>query len=155
MQPQKFRCNRFASRKNIELIQIDDGVGDAKKIVKPPLGHTAMQGHLAAFESATAGIAATRFLAFVSGAGGFASFEPIPRPTRTLRWREPFGGRKLDKLTGGRPPEAGLLAARAGFAVDFLDAFFCFVFFFSAITYSTTSTRCRTLRIMPRIAGVS
>src|SRR3990170_3264531 len=27
------------------------------------------------------------------------SLEPIPRPTRTLRWREPRGGRKLDRFT--------------------------------------------------------
>src|SRR6202035_1019220 len=29
----------------------------------------------------------------------FGSFEPMPRPTRTLRWREPRGGRKFDKVT--------------------------------------------------------
>src|SRR6266581_4985880 len=29
----------------------------------------------------------------------FPSFEPMPRPTRTLRWREPRGGRRFDKVT--------------------------------------------------------
>src|SRR3984885_4331056 len=29
----------------------------------------------------------------------FPSFEPMPRPTRTLRWREPRGGFRLDKVT--------------------------------------------------------
>src|SRR5436853_1160862 len=27
------------------------------------------------------------------------SFEPMPRPTRTLRWREPRGGCRFDKVT--------------------------------------------------------
>src|SRR6202011_2970375 len=85
------------------------------------------------------------------------SFEPIPRPTRTLRCREPFGGRRLDKLTATRPllPAALPMLGVALRAVFFGAADFFLVFFFSAITYSPTSTRCRTLRIMPRIAGVS
>src|SRR4029077_4417921 len=33
----------------------------------------------------------------------FGSFEPMPRPTRTLRWREPRGGRRFDKVTDMLP----------------------------------------------------
>src|ERR1700730_4046808 len=38
------------------------------------------------------------------------SFEPMPRPTRTLRWREPLGGRKFDRLALLNALAAGLLA---------------------------------------------
>src|SRR5437879_1582713 len=34
------------------------------------------------------------------------SFEPMPRPTRTLRWRAPRGGFKFDRLAAGRSTEA-------------------------------------------------
>src|SRR5947209_3275399 len=131
MQPQKFRCNRFASRKNIELIQIDDGVGDAKKIVKPPLGHTAMQGHLAAFESATAGIAATRFLAFVSGAGGFAQLRTDTAAYADLAMARTLWGAQVRQTdwrasTGGRAIGSASRLRRGFSGCVFLFCFFLF-----------------------------
>src|SRR2546421_3853138 len=64
--------------------------------------------------------------------GVLPSFEPIPRPARTFFLREPRGGRRVERLT-----------------MDFFSSFFF------AITYFTTSTRWRTLWIMPRVSGVS
>src|SRR6266481_5254637 len=37
----------------------------------------------------------------------FPSFEPMPRPTRTLRWREPAGGCKFESVNERRPFAAG------------------------------------------------
>src|SRR5579859_6415300 len=43
------------------------------------------------------------------------SLEPIPRPTRTLRWREPRGGRRVSRLTELRVSFFALLAVRFDF----------------------------------------
>src|SRR5271154_4106467 len=63
---------RLAGRKNIEFFQVQDGVGDAERIVKTALGHAAMQRHLAALKTPAARIAAAGFLALVAGASGLA-----------------------------------------------------------------------------------
>src|ERR1700683_90050 len=62
----------LTSRKNIEFVQIENRVGDAKWIVKSALGHAAMQRHLAALKTSAARIAAAGFLTLVAGASGFA-----------------------------------------------------------------------------------
>src|SRR5258706_2685821 len=43
------------------------------------------------------------------------SLEPIPRPTRTLRWREPRGGRRVSRLKRLRVSFLALLAVRFDF----------------------------------------
>src|SRR5580692_1659967 len=63
---------RFAGRKNVQFFQVQNGVGDAERIVKTALGHAAMQRHLAALKTPAARIAASGFLAFVAGASGLA-----------------------------------------------------------------------------------
>src|ERR1700761_4330536 len=58
----------FASRKNVEVGEVENRVGHAEQIVKAALGHPAMQRVLAAFKTATARVAASRLLALVAGA---------------------------------------------------------------------------------------
>src|SRR5258707_9461736 len=58
------------------------------------------------------------------------SLEPIPRPTRTLRCREPRGGRRFDRLARVSGREADLLAGLRRLLVFFLvfrplEKFFC------------------------------
>src|ERR1700732_1971472 len=70
MRAQQFRRYRFSRRENIQILQVQNRVFDAERIVKAALGHTAMQWHLPAFKSAPPRIAEPRFLPFVAGAGG-------------------------------------------------------------------------------------
>ena len=72
MRAEKIGSHGFAGRKNIELFQVDHGIGEAKRIVKSAFGHTAMQRHLTAFKSTPARITAARLLSLIAGAGSFA-----------------------------------------------------------------------------------
>src|SRR5579859_3910954 len=71
---QQIRRHRFARGEHIEFLEVDDGVADAKRIVKAALRNAAMQRHLSAFKTAAARIAAAGFLSLVAGAGGPAEF---------------------------------------------------------------------------------
>src|SRR5690349_18366103 len=64
--------DRFARGENIQLFEVHHRIGDAKKIVEAALRDAAVQRHLAAFEPASARIAAAGLLALVAGARGLA-----------------------------------------------------------------------------------
>src|SRR6266403_2086107 len=66
---QQIRRNRFARGEHVKFLEVDDGIRDAKRIVKPALRNAAMQRHLSAFETTAARIAAPGFLPLVAGAG--------------------------------------------------------------------------------------
>src|SRR6266700_994587 len=58
---EQFRGHRLAGRKNIQLGQVHDRVGHAKRIVKAAFRHAPVQRHVAALKAAAARITATRF----------------------------------------------------------------------------------------------
>src|SRR5258705_3259221 len=68
--PQQIRRNRFARGEHVKFLEVDDGIRDAKRIVKPALRNSAMQRHLSAFETAAARIAPPCFLPLVACARG-------------------------------------------------------------------------------------
>src|SRR5258708_26376703 len=72
----QIRGHRFARGEHVKFLEVDDGIRDAKRIVKPALRNAAMQRHLSAFETAAARIAAPGFLSLVAGAGGLAELRP-------------------------------------------------------------------------------
>jgi hypothetical protein len=80
------------------------------------------------------------------------SFEPIPRPTRTLRCRDPRGGFRFERFTAMVPSISLSLSFYAGFPSSFIALR---VRVKPAASYSSTATRCRTFKIMPRMAGES
>src|SRR6266852_6440233 len=59
---QQIRRHRLARGEHVEFLEVDDGIADAKRIVKAALRNAAMQRHLPAFETAAARIAAAGFL---------------------------------------------------------------------------------------------
>src|ERR1700756_233574 len=59
---QQLRRHRFSRGEHVKFLEVDDGIGNAKRIVKAALRNAAMQRHLAAFKTAPARIAAARFL---------------------------------------------------------------------------------------------
>src|SRR5712691_10280361 len=69
---EQFRGYGFAGRKNIQLGQVHDRVGHAKRIVKAALRHAPVQRHLSAFKPTAARIAAARLLSLVASTGSFA-----------------------------------------------------------------------------------
>src|ERR1700730_1580112 len=71
---QQIRRHRFARGEHVKFLEVDDGVGDAKRIVKAALRNAAMQRHLPAFKTPAARIAAARLLSLVAGASGPAQF---------------------------------------------------------------------------------
>src|SRR6202795_4821243 len=70
----QIRRHRLSRGEHIEFLEVDDGIRDAKRIVKAALRNAAVQRHLAAFETTAARIAAAGLLSLVAGAGGLAEF---------------------------------------------------------------------------------
>src|SRR6266851_5317644 len=151
---QQLRRYRFAGRKNVQFFQVQDRVFDAERVVKAALGHAAMQRHLAAFESAAARIAAAGFLSLVAGTGSLAELGAHAAADAHLAMT------RADRRTQIREARESE-RARSGFAIrfaavaGFLGRLAAFGKFFRHFPYSTTSTRWRTLWIMPRTDGVS
>src|SRR5258708_16163651 len=52
----QIRRHRFTRREHVKFLEVDDGIREAKRIVKPALRNAAMQRHLSAFEPAEARI---------------------------------------------------------------------------------------------------
>src|SRR5579864_6201727 len=69
---QQIRRHGLARGEHVEFLEVDDGIADAKRIVKAALRNAAMQRHLSAFKTPAARIAAPGFLSLVAGAGGLA-----------------------------------------------------------------------------------
>src|SRR6266404_7836324 len=113
-----------------------------------------MQRHLAAFKSAAARIAAAGFLSLVAGSRSLTKLRPNTAANsyfavpRTARWAQVRETRQSQRA---RSRFARWLATTAGF----LTRFAALGNFFRHFPYSTTSTRWRTLWIMPRTDGVS
>src|SRR5258708_12883359 len=78
---QQIRRNRFARGEHVKFLEVDDGIRDAKRIVKPALRNAAMQRHLSTFETASARIAAPGFLSLFSVAAGYSHLHTSPAPS--------------------------------------------------------------------------
>src|SRR6202045_4330312 len=115
---QQLRRYGFAGRKNVQFVQVQDGILDAEQVMKAALGHAAMQRHLAAFKSAAARIAATGLLSFVTGTGSLAELRAYAAAhahlavTRTDRRTKIREARESERA---RSRFAGRFAAAAGF----------------------------------------
>ena len=70
----QFRRNRFASRKNVQVLHVDDVEGRTKRAAKAALWYAAMQRHLATFKSPAARITAAGLLSFVAFARSTSEF---------------------------------------------------------------------------------
>src|SRR5580704_8537592 len=68
----QIRRHRLSRREHVEFLEVDNGIADAKRIVKAALRNAAMQRHLPAFKTPAARITAAGFLSLVAGAGGLA-----------------------------------------------------------------------------------
>src|SRR5579864_9018347 len=125
---QQFGCNRFAGRENIQRVNIDDGEFLRAGIMESALRNTAMQRHLAAFKSAAHFIAGAGLLSLAAFASGAAKFRADTTANAHLLMARALGRLQIGKII---------------------------IHYRRLLPYSLTSTRWRTFRIMPRIAGVS
>src|ERR1700687_1852594 len=151
---QQLRRHYFAGRKNVQFREVQNRILDAEQVVKAALGHAAMQRHLAAFKSTAARIAAAGFLSLVAGTGSFTQLGAHAAANAHLAMTRANGRAKIREARESERAPGGFtrrLAAVAGFLGRFAAA----GNFFRHFPYSTTSTRWRTLWIMPRIDGVS
>src|SRR6266851_5671498 len=151
---QQFRRNGFAGRKNVQFFQVQDRIFDAERVVKAALGHAAMQRHLAAFKSAAARIAAAGFLSLIAGTGSLAELGAHAAADAHLAMTRADGRTQIRETRESECARSGF-ARRFAPAAAFLGRFAAFGNFFRHFPYSTTSTRWRTLWIMPRTDGVS
>src|SRR5258708_10314886 len=67
---QQIRRHRLARGEHVKFLEVDDGITDAKRIVKAALRNAAMQWHLSAFKSPAPRLAAAALLTQVAGAHG-------------------------------------------------------------------------------------
>src|SRR6202047_3494308 len=115
---QQFWRYRFSRRENVQILQVQNRIFDAERVVEAALGHPPMQRHLPAFKSAPPRIAAPRFLPFVAGAGRLAQLRsdaPAPTPlamTRAPGWMQI---RQACERERARSRFARRFAAAAGF----------------------------------------
>src|SRR5258707_10052384 len=63
---QQIRRHRLARGEHVKFLEVDDGIADAKRIVKAALRNAAMQRHLSAFKSPAARITAAGLLTLVA-----------------------------------------------------------------------------------------
>src|SRR5579872_3067196 len=143
---EQVRSDRRAGRKNVQALDIHDGVFHARRIVESALRNAPAQRHLAALKTRAARVALAGFLSLVALARRFAELRAdpashahlaVPRTARRLQ----IGKVHCHVVLKARS-RAKLFPAKNAGAL-FLDR------------YSSTTTRWRTFRIMPRTSGVS
>src|SRR5882672_2125685 len=133
---QQFGRHRLSRRKCVERFHVHHGILETGRIVEAALRDSPTQRHLAALKPRTPRVALARFLSFVAFAGRPAELRAHPAAHAHLAMPRSPCRLQIGKIHSHR----------------FLNFLFCLSFNF---TYSSTTTRCRTFRIIPRMAGVS